>query len=93
MSEWPFKSLTSDQAWECVYAGEQEDQNEDALLDNLDSHAQKDLAGLSAFGKSGDQPELLMSHVDPITMGRARADLDPKHVRSALVLLQITEPS
>ncbi len=83
MRPWPFDNLTVGQAWGFARSGDLQDLQDDAKLE---------LAGLSAFGKSGDQAEELRSHVDPITMGRYPPSWKADHVRSGLIRLGISDP-
>ena len=85
MPTWRFNHLTVEQAWCYVEKG-------DDILDDLSEAAQLELAGLSAFGESGDQPQFLSYHVDPITEGDYPGTLDPAHVRASLIRLGIREP-
>ena len=87
MAAWPsvFKQLTAKQAWRYVHSG-------DRILSELSNPAKKELAGLSSFGNSGDQAEMLSHHVDPITMGRYPPSWKADHVRSGLIRLGISDP-
>ena len=85
MLEWPLEHLTREQAWGYVYAAERGDSLE--LLQHLDNKAQSELAGLSAFGKSGRQPEHLSQSVKPFLLANYPRTFDPRHVRSALLRL------
>ncbi len=87
MPAWPsvFKHLTAKQAWRYVHSG-------DMILSELSKPAKKELAGLSAFGKSGDQAEMLSNHVDPITMANFPPSWDPEDVKSGLVRLGVPDP-
>ena len=93
MTEWPLENLTREQAWAYVYGAERGDYSASALelLDDLDDKAQSELAGLSAFGKSGNQPELLSQSVDPFLLANYPRTFDPQHVRSALLRLGFSE--
>ncbi len=84
MSSWPFNHLTVEQAWS--YA------NGDDILDDLSQEAKLELAGLSAFGESGNPPQLLSQSVDPITEGAYPGTWDPWHVRSGLLRLDVRLP-
>ncbi len=87
MHTWPsvFKQLTAKQAWRYVHSG-------DMILSELSKPAKKELAGLSAFGKSGDQRELLYTHVDMATKGGSTLDWDTEHVLSGLRELRVADP-
>ena len=87
MPTWPsvFKQLTAKQAWRYVHSGHM-------ILSELSNPAKKELAGLSAFGKSGDQRELLYTHVDMATKGGSTLDWDTEHVRSGLRELRVADP-
>ncbi len=85
MPEWPLEHLTREQAWAYVYAAERGDSLEQ--LQHLDDKAQSELAGLSAFGKSDNRPELLSQSVDHFLLTNYRRTMDPRHVRSALLRL------
>ena len=90
MPTWPpeFKHLTARQAWGYVHSG-------DAILSDLSEIVKRELAGLSAFGKSGDQAELLSGYVDPFTMADHRLSgdhWDTEHVRSGLRELGVADP-
>ncbi len=89
MPEWPLKNLTREQAWAYVYAAERGDYGGSALkqLDHLGDKAQRELAGLSAFGKSGRQTEELSQSVDPFLLTDCPRTIHPNHVRSALLRL------
>ena len=90
MPEWPLEHLTREQAWAYVYAAERGDYSAGALelLQGLDDKAQSELAGLSAFGKSDNRPELLSQSVAPFLLTTSpRRTMDPRHVRSALLRL------
>ena len=91
MPEWPLAALTKEQAWKYVRAAERGDYSALELLDHLDDKAQSELAGLSAFGKSGNQPELLSQSVDPFLLANYPRTFDPQHVRSALLRLGFSE--
>ena len=84
MSHWRFKHLTKEQAWRYVHDAE--------TLDSLAEEAKLELAGLSAFGRSGDQREMLSSHVDPITKGGYPPGWNLQDVHNALIRLGIPEP-
>ena len=90
MPEWPLAHLTREQAWEYVHAAERGDDSE-KLLRQLDDKALGEMAGLSAFGESGNQPELLSQSVDPFLLANYPRTFDPQHVRSALLRLGISE--
>ena len=95
MPEWPLAHLTEEQAWEYVHAAEPlglafSDVLE--ILRDLDDKAQAELAGLSAFGESGNQPELLSQSVVPFLLTDRPRTVDPRHVRSALLRLGFSEP-
>ncbi len=99
MPEWPLAHLTEEQAWEYVHAAERgalplglafSDGLE--ILQHLDDKAQGELAGLSAFGESGNQPELLSQSVVPFLLTDRARTFDPRHVRSALLRLGFSEP-
>ncbi len=87
MSTWPreFRHLTAAEAWEYVRFG-------DMVLSELSDIAKEELAGLSSFGKSGQQPEMLYSHIHMATMGGSTLDFDTEHVRSALRVLKVADP-
>lgn len=90
MPDWSLEHLTREQAWGYVYAAERGDYSASPLelLQGLDDKAKRELAGLSAFGKSGNRPEFLSQSVEPflLTTSHPRT-IDPKHVRSALLRL------
>ena len=90
MSDWwsLFKHLTKEQAWQYVHDAENEE-----TLDSLSEEAREELAGLSAFGRSGNPPAMLSSDVDPFTMASYPPQWNPQEVRSALIRLGIPEPS
>ncbi len=94
MPEWPLEYLTREQAWGYVYAAERGDYSASALelLQGLDDKAKRELAGLSAFGESGNQPELLSQSVVPFLLTDRPRTFDPRHVRSALLRLGFSEP-
>ena len=90
MPEWPLEHLTREQAWGYVYAAERGDYGGSALklVDHLGDKAKRELAGLSAFGKSGNRPEFLSQSVEPFLLTTSpRRRIDPRHVRSALLRL------
>ena len=91
MPEWPLENLTRERAWGYVHAAERGGYSHLGFLDHLDDKAQRELAGLSAFGESGDQPELLRLSVDPFVDGNRLPKFAPQHVRSALLRLGISE--
>ncbi len=91
MPEWPLGHLTREQAWEFVHAAERGGGSELELLGNLDDKAKGELAGLTAFGESGNQPELLRLSVDPFLLTNRRPTFGPMRVRSALLRLGISE--
>ena len=87
MAAWPpeFKHLTAKQAWRYVHSG-------DKILSELSKPAKKELAGLSAFGKSGNQREFLHSEVAMATKGGSTLDWDTEHVQSGLRRLGVADP-
>ncbi len=87
MPTWPsvFKQLTAKQAWRYVHSG-------DRILSELSKAAKKELAGLSSFGNSGDQAEMLRQHVDMFTLGDSTPNWDTEHVRSGLRVLKVADP-
>ncbi len=87
MPTWPpeFKHLTAEEAWEYVRFG-------DRILSELSDIAKEELAGLSSFGKSGDQAVMLSQHVDMFTLGDSTLDFDTEHVRSGLRVLKVADP-
>ncbi len=87
MAAWPsvYKHLTAKQAWRYVHSG-------DMILSELSKPAKKELAGLSAFGKSGNQRDLLYSEIDMATKGGSTLDWDTEHVRSGLRKLKVADP-
>ena len=62
------------------------------ILSELSKPAKKELAGLSAFGKSGNQRDLLYSEIDMATKGGSTLDWDTEDVRSSLRKLKVTDP-
>ncbi len=90
MPEWPLAHLTEEQARGYVHAAECG--NGGLALQHLDHKAQGDLAGLSAFGESGNQPELLSQSVVPFLLTDRARTFDPRHIRSALLRLGFSEP-
>ncbi len=84
---WPseFKHLTAEQAW--GFASPKR-----TILGDLSDDAKKELAGLSSFGKSGDQAEMLRQHVDMFTLGDSTPNWDTEHVRSGLRVLKVADP-
>ncbi len=94
MPEWPLEHRTREQAWGYVYAAERGDYSASPLelLQGLDDKAKRELAGLSAFGKSGNRPEFLSQSIEPFLLTTSpRRRIDPKHVRSALLRLGFYE--
>lgn len=89
MPEWPLAHLTKPQAWEYVHDAERGD---GLALEHLGHEARGDLAGLSALGESGNQPELLSQSVVPFHLTPRPRTFDPRHVRSALLRLGFSEP-
>ncbi len=77
-----FKQLTAEQAWVYVHTGDM----------SIPIGAQLELAGLSSFGKSGDQAEMLRQHVDMFTLGDSTPNWDTEHVRSGLRVLKVADP-
>ena len=90
MPESTLKHVTPEQAWEVVHALEGGDG--DRTLGQLDENAQGELAGLSAFGWSGNQPELLSMSVDPFLLTDHPRSWNAQHIRSALLRLGFSEP-
>ncbi len=84
MPTWPFNRLTVEQAWGFA--------NGVVLLDDLPKKAKLELAGLSAFGESGNPPQLLSQSLDPITEGAYPGTWNPWHVRSGLLRLDVRQP-
>ena len=76
-----------EQAWEYVHTAERGDDSVLEVLRQLDDKAKGELAGLSAFGESGNQPELLSQSVDPFLLTNRPRTWDSQHVRSALLRL------
>ncbi len=88
MPEWPLENLTRERAWGYVHAAERGGYSHLGFLDHLDDKAQRELAGLSAFGKSGNRPEFLSQSIEPFLLTTSpRRRIDPNHVRSALLRL------
>ena len=90
MPEWPLAHLTEEQPWGCGHAAECG--NGGLALQHLDHKAHSEMAGLSAFGESGNQPELLSQSVVPFLLTDRPRTFDPRHVRSALLRLGFSEP-
>ena len=86
MPEWPLAHLTKEQAWGFVRGEGLE------LLRDLEDKAQGEMAGLSAFGEFGNQPELLSQSVVPFLLTDRPRTFDSRHVRSALLRLGFSEP-
>ncbi len=82
MSEWPLTHLTREQAWEFVRTGER---------GHLSDEAQAELAGLSDFGATERQPELLWQCVDPYLLTNRDRMFDRKQIRAALLRLGFPE--
>ena len=88
MAAWPsvFKHLTAKQAWRYVHSG-------DMILSELSKAAKKELAALSAWGKSRGPVQLLSSDIAIFT--KTKHDLcewDTEHVQSGLRKLKVTDP-
>ena len=92
MSEEPklLQYVTGEQAWEVVHAGEREDAID--VLRGLGDKARRELLGVSAFGESGNQKEMLSQSVDPFLLTDRTGTYDLQHIRSALLRLGIPEP-
>ncbi len=87
MPTWPpeFKHLTVEQAWGFVRG--------DTALGDLPDKAKRELAGLSAWGESGKQAEMLSRDVDICTLTKyPPQSCDPEHIRSGLMRLGISDP-
>ena len=89
MPTWPaeFKHLTAEQAW--AFANST---GSSSTLLELSHEAQGELAGLSSWGKSGDQVERLSHHVDMFTMGGSTPSYNAEHVQSGLRKLGFADP-
>ncbi len=87
MAAWPsvFEHLTAKQAWRYVHSG-------DMILSELANPAKKELAALSAFGKSGNQREFLSLAIDLAMKGGSTLDWDTEDVRSGLRVLKVADP-
>ncbi len=90
MEHWSmaFNVLTTDDAWGYVRTG---DDGVAYLLTLLDT-TKAELAGLSAFGKSGDPPDLLKYHVEIFVLTDQPPVVDQVDVRAGLTRLGIPEP-